>query len=418
MITNYEYLLFKRFFLSKKNEGYISIISWFSLIGIMLGVAVLIIVMSVMNGFRDELIKRIIGANGHINIYSINKIISEKDLLLLKNNKLFEDIKFYGIIETQGLIISNNNSKGIFIRGINSNDLLSISKFEDKIIKGKIYQNNKNQIIIGENLAKSLSVNVDDNIKIAVPKSDMTIFGNIPRFKTMKVSGIFKLGMYEYDTNLVYAPIEISRSLTLLKDAKFNNIEIFIDYPDKLSMHLNKINKFLTNNNLDKYYLISWKDRNKTFLDALNIERNVMFLILILIILIASLNIVSGLIIFVKDKNIDIGILRTIGLSKFSLVKIFLLIGSTIGLIGTSFGIIIGLIFCINIESIQFFLESFLNLELFSPEIYYLSKLPARIDYLEVFYIGLLSIILTFVSTIYPAIKSSKIDPIKTIRNE
>ena len=149
MITNYEYLLFKRFFLSKKNEGYISIISWFSLIGIMLGVAVLIIVMSVMNGFRDELVKRIIGANGHLNIYSINKIISKKDLISLKSSKLFEDIKFNGIIETQGLIISNNSSKGIFIRGINSNDLLSISKFKDKIIRGKIYQNDKNQIIIG-----------------------------------------------------------------------------------------------------------------------------------------------------------------------------------------------------------------------------------------------------------------------------
>ena len=162
VITNYEYLLFKRFFLSKKNEGYISIISWFSLIGIMLGVAVLIIVMSVMNGFRDELVKRIIGANGHLNIYSINKIISKKDLISLKSSKLFEDIKFNGIIETQGLIISNNSSKGIFIRGINSNDLLSISKFKDKIIRGKIYQNDKNQIIIGENLAKTLSVNVDE----------------------------------------------------------------------------------------------------------------------------------------------------------------------------------------------------------------------------------------------------------------
>tara|TARA_Y100001970_G_scaffold50315_1_gene63680 strand:- start:72782 stop:74038 length:1257 start_codon:yes stop_codon:yes gene_type:complete len=418
VITNYEYLLFKRFFLSKKNEGYISIISWFSLIGIMLGVAVLIIVMSVMNGFRDELVKRIIGANGHLNIYSINKIISKKDLISLKSYKLFEDIKFNGIIETQGLIISNNSSKGIFIRGINSNDLLSISKFKDKIIRGKIYQNDKNQIIIGENLAKTLSVNVDDNIKIAVPKSDMTIFGNIPRFKTMKISGIFKLGMYEYDSNLVYTPLDISRSLTLLNDEEFNNIEIFVEYPDKLLLYLNKLKKFIDEKNLDKYYLISWKDRNKAFLDALNIERNVMFLILILIILIASLNIVSGLIIFVKDKNMDIGILRTIGLSKISLVKIFLLIGSTIGLIGTTFGILIGLIFCINVESIQFFLESFLSLELFSPEIYYLSKLPAKIDYLEVFYIGLLSILLTFISTIYPAIKSSKIDPIKTIRNE
>ena len=212
MIKSFEYLLFKRFFFSKKNEGFISIISWFSLIGISLGVAVLIIVMSVMNGFRDELISRIIGINGHINIFSSNKIITEHEYNLLKNNINFKGLKFNAVIDTQGLIISNNQSRGIFIRSMNQEDLKQKVNFYEKIEYGKIFNNNSDEILIGKNLANILNVNVKDKVKIAIPKTDKTIFGNIPRFKTMTISGIFDLGMYEYDTNFVYVPYEIGRS--------------------------------------------------------------------------------------------------------------------------------------------------------------------------------------------------------------
>ena len=418
MIKSYEYLLFKRFFFSKKNEGFISIISWFSLIGISIGVAVLIIVMSVMNGFRDELVNRIIGINGHINIFSSNNIITENEYNLLKDNISSEDLKLNAVIDTQGLIISNNQSRGVFIRSMNQENLKNKKNFYSKIEYGKIFKNESDEILIGMNLANILNVKVNDRIKIAIPKTDKTIFGNIPRFKTMTISGIFNLGMYEYDTNFVYVPYEIGRSLLLLDEKEYNNIEIFIKKPDLVDGHLHTLNDFLLDNNLTRLYFISWKENNKSFLEALEIERNVMFLILVLIILIASLNIISGLVIFVKDKNVDIGILRTMGIPKLSLVKIFIFIGSFIGIIGTILGVLLGIIFCINIDKIQNFFEHSLDINLFSPEIYFLSSLPARINFIEVLFISFLAILLTFISTIYPAIKSSRIDPIKVIRNE
>ncbi len=418
MLSNYEYLLFKRFFLSRKNEGFISIISWFSLIGIAIGVAVLIIVMSVMNGFRDELIDRIVGINGHINIYSINNIINEKEFYLLNKDKNFNELTSNAVIESQGLIISNNNSKGVFLRSMDSESFNNTNNLSNENFSGRIFKNNSNEIIIGNNLARSLNVKINDSIKIAVPKSDKTIFGNIPRFKSMKIVGIFNLGMYEYDSTFVYVPYNVGRSLLTLEKNQFNNIEIFLDDPESVNDYIVKLKDLFNKNNINNLFFLSWKDHNKSFLEALKIERNVMFLILILIILIASLNIISGLVIFVKDKNVDIGILRAIGISKLSLIKIFILIGSSIGIIGTIVGVILGIIFCINIEKIQIFFENTLQLNLFAPEIYYLSNLPARISYFEVLFIAFLAIFLTFISTIYPAIKSSKIDPAKILRNE
>lgn len=418
MIKNYEYLLFKRFFFSRKNEGYISIISWFSLIGISLGVAVLIIVMSVMNGFRDELIERIVGINGHINIFSNNNIINDKEIKLLKENFSSKNYIFNSTIITQGLVISNNSSRGVYLKSLKDSELSDNNNFFTNIKIGRIFNNNSNEAIIGNNLSKKLGVTLNDDIKIAIPKSDSTIFGNIPRYKTLKIVGIFELGMYEYDSNFIFVPLNIGRSLLLLDDKQFNKVEIFLDNPENIDEFSKLFTNELLNNNLSNLYISSWKDNNKSFLDALRIERNVMFLILVLIILIASLNIISGLVIFVKDKNKDIGILRTLGMSKFSLLKIFLLIGFTIGLIGTISGLILGLIFCININKIQIFLEKIFNIDLFSSEIYFLSSLPARIDYYEIIFICLISLLISLLASIYPAIKSSRINPIKIIRNE
>ena len=418
MIKNYEYLLFRRFFFSRKNEGYISIISWFSLIGISLGVAVLIIVMSVMNGFRDELIERIVGINGHINIFSNNNIINDKEIKLLRENFSSKNYIFNSTIITQGLVISNNSSRGVYLKSLKDSELSDNNNFFTNIKIGRIFNNNSNEAIIGNNLSKKLGVTLNDDIKIAIPKSDSTIFGNIPRYKTLKIVGIFELGMYEYDSNFIFVPLNIGRSLLLLDDKQFNKVEIFLDNPENIDEFSKLFTNELLNNNLSNLYISSWKDNNKSFLDALRIERNVMFLILVLIILIASLNIISGLVIFVKDKNKDIGILRTLGMSKFSLLKIFLLIGFTIGLIGTISGLILGLIFCININKIQIFLEKIFNIDLFSSEIYFLSSLPARIDYYEIIFICLISLLISLLASIYPAIKSSRINPIKIIRNE
>ncbi len=416
MISRSERLLIFRFLFSKKSDGYVSIFAWFSIIGISLGVAAIIIVMSVMNGFRIDLTKRIIGLNSHLNIYSSNNIIkNEQANELISNIDSSLYIKHFKSLETKGLIIKNNESKGVIIKGYdqyNENHYLFNS-----IINGSEIKNPKNQILIGDSLASEMKLAVGDKIKIAIPKTDKTILGNIPRFKTLEIIGIFDLGLYEYDSNLVFLSSSLVRKLLLYNDNIYNKIEFFTESP-------NEIEPFKKNVELEisklllSFYSISWKDMNQTLINALKVEKNVMFIILSLIILVASLNIISGLIIFVKEKNKDIGILKTIGMPNKSIVKIFFTIGISIGLIGSFFGLIIGVIFTTNIKSIQIFLENLLGTKLFSEEVYYLSSLPSKISINEVLYVLCVAIIISIISTIFPALSSARIDPIKSLRSE
>ena len=416
MYSNYEYLILKRFLFSKKTDGYISIFSWFSIIGIMIGVAVIIIVMSVMNGFRDELTTRLLGINGHINIYSTSGEITSSEINNIVNYQN-QNISYFPMIETQALLISDQNSKGVFIRSYNQKTFIEKKNLSSNIIKGKIYSNNSHEILIGVSTAKQFNLDIGDKVKIAIPKADKTIFGTIPRFKTLIISGIFDVGMYEYDSNFIFSSPNIARKLLLLKNDSFTHIEIDIKnysnlkkYKNQIDDHLFKINKNL--------YSVSWIENNSSLINALKVEKNVMFLILIMIILVASMNIISGLIIFVKEKNKDIGILKTIGLSQFSLLKIFASIGLLAGVIGTFFGVVLGIVFLINIKTIQKFLEKIFNTELFSQEIYYLSSLTSRINLSEVITFILVSLLISFLSTILPAYRASKVDPIKTIKYE
>ncbi len=381
MISKSERLLIFRFLFSKKSDGYVSIFAWFSIIGISLGVAAIIIVMSVMNGFRIDLTNRIIGLNSHLNIYSFDNEITNKqadELILNIDNSFF--YQHYKSIETNGLIIKSNNSKGVMIKGYDAYD--KNHYLFNSINMGALIQNPKSEILIGDSLANEMNLSVGDKVKIAIPKTDKTILGNIPRFKTLEVVGVFDLGLYEYDS-------------------KFKN---------KVELE--------TSNLLLNFYSISWKDQNKTLINALKVEKNVMFIILSLIILVASLNIISGLIIFVKEKNKDIGILKTIGMSNKSIIKIFFTIGISIGLIGSLIGLIIGILFTINIKSIQSFLEYLLGTKLFSEEVYYLSSLPSKISINEVVYVLCVAIIISIISTIFPALSSARIDPIKSLRSE
>ncbi|PPR46545.1 MAG: Lipoprotein-releasing system transmembrane protein LolE [Alphaproteobacteria bacterium MarineAlpha5_Bin9] len=416
MFKNYEYLILKRFLFSKKSDGYISIFSWFSIIGITLGVSVIIIVMSVMNGFREELTNRLLGINGHINILSTSNEITESDKNIIINIK-DDSLSFFPIIETQALIIGEDLSKGIFIRSYEVEDIKNKKIINKSLIKGRIYKTNSNEVIIGNYIASKLNLDIGSKFKIAIPKSDNTIFGGIPRFKTLQVSGIFNLGMYEYDSNFIFTDSSILRKLLLIKENNFSSIEVISSDPSKIENFQSLINNQLSQLNIE-LFSISWKENNFALLNALKVEKNVMFLILILIILVASMNIISGLIIFVKEKNKDIGILKTIGMNNFSLIKIFASIGLFISLIGTIFGVIFGLIFLFNIKNIQNFLEFLFNQNLFSPEIYYLSSLPARLNLNEVFIVVLVSIFISFFSIIFPAYRAAKIDPIKTIKNE
>jgi lipoprotein-releasing system permease protein len=416
MLSKSEILITKRFLFSKKTEGYVSIFSWFSIIGISLGVAAIIIVMSVMNGFRSNLTERLIGINSHLNVYSFDEIIKGDEIKLLKkelNSKSYE--KIFSSIETQGLVISDNISKGVVIRGykeINYDHYLY-----DKIVTKKLSSIDFDKIVIGDALATELKLKIGDQLKLAIPKTDKSLLGNIPRFKTLIVEGIFDFGMYEYDSSLVFISLELSQKLLLVENNSYNRVEFYLENPLLVENFKELIDSNIKKNNLALYSL-SWMDRNSSLMNALKVEKNVMFLILTLIIIVASMNIISGLIIFVKEKNKDIGILKTLGFNDLSILKVFFVIGLTIGLIGTVSGTLLGIIITENLQYIQLLLEDLLDTELFSEEIYFLSTLPSDINYEEVLFVFFISITITILSTIFPAIRASKIDPIETLKNE
>ena len=416
MLSKSEILITKRFLFSKKTEGYVSIFSWFSIIGIALGVAAIIIVMSVMNGFRANLTERLIGVNSHLNIYSFNEKINLDEIKTLKTNLDSTDYdKLLPSIETQGLVINNKDSRGVIIRGYE--DLNSNHYLYDQIISKKLTSINFNQIIIGDALAKDLKLQIGDKLKLAIPKTDKSLLGDIPRFKTLTVSGIFDFGMYEYDVGLVFISLELAQRLLLFEDNYFNRIEFYLDNPLLVDKFKSQVDLNIKNKSLS-FYSLSWVERNSSLMNALKVEKNVMFLILTLIIIVASMNIISGLVIFVKEKNKDIAILKTLGFNKIGILKVFFLIGLTIGLIGTFLGTFFGIIITENLKYIQIVLENFLETELFSEEVYFLSTLPSDIKYEEVFFVFFISLIITILSTIFPAIRASNIDPVNILKNE
>ncbi len=415
MYSKSEKLLIFRFLFSKKSDGYVSIFSWFSVIGISLGVAAVIIVMSVMNGFRVDLTNRIIGLNSHLNIYSINDKINNNEinkLISVTENSLYNN--YYKSLETNGLVIRDNSSRGVLIKGYHDYD--ERHYLFNSIVKGSLL-NKINEVIIGDSLANILNVSVGDRIKIAIPKTDKTILGNIPRFKTLEISGIFDLGLYEYDSSLIFLSSNLVQKILLYNENDYNKVEFFIKDPNDVDQFKKNILSNLIKTKLE-LYPVSWKDNNKTLINALKVEKNVMFIILSLIIIVASLNIISGLIIFVKEKNKDIGILKTIGMTNQSIVKVFFTIGVSIGLIGSFLGLFLGIIFTINIKSIQGFLEFILDTKLFSEEVYYLSSLPSKISINEIILVFCTAVIISCISTIFPALRSAKIDPIKSLRSE
>jgi lipoprotein-releasing system permease protein len=413
--SSYELLLIKRFLFSKKTDGFISIFSWFSVVGITIGVAAIIIVMAVMNGFREELTSRMLGINGHLNIYSPTEEITRKDFEIFIKNQSNDYVVPFS--QSQALIISENSSRGVILRGYDNKFIKDNHFLNKKIIKGSIFLDRINDVVVGYALANQLGLKINDRIKIAIPKTDKTIFGEIPRFKTLKIVGIFNLGMFEYDSNFIFTHVEIANKLLLIDYDNFSQLEIFTTNPDLIEDTQLRIDNIIKKNKLN-LYTASWKENNATLINALKVEKNVMFLILTLIIIVASMNIISGLVIFVKEKNKDIGILKTIGIKDKSLIKIFLSIGLIIGLLGTFLGTFIGIIFCINIKYIQSFLEKILKTDLFAKEIYYLSNLPAKIDNFELISVIAISIFICLIATSFPAYRSIKIDPIKSLKIE
>ena len=409
--ASFEWKIAFRYLRSKKKEGFISIISLFSLIGIMLGVATLIIVLAVMNGFRSELLDKILGINGHITIQSYGSDIDRYD-------EIREEIGFidnvYSVVPTiysQVMVSSGEQTAGAIIKAINYTDIERVPKIDESLSIDR-YQE-KEGLLIGSGMARSLMLGLGDSLTLISPKGSQTPFGTTPRIKSYPITGIFNIGMSEYDSNFVYMPLEEAQKYFNKKN-KVNTIEVFLDNPEQIDLALIKIREIVDGVG----YVSSWRDQNKTFFTALEVERDLMFIIVSLIVLVAGLNIISSLIMLVKDKNSDIAILRTIGASKNSIIRIFFITGSFIGVAGTTLGVIIGILFCQNIDAIRLFISKITGTELFSPEMYYLAKLPAEIDNYELLSVVTMALSFSILASIYPSWKASKIDPVEVLRNE
>ncbi len=410
MITLLERKIAFRYLFTKKKDGFINIITIFSFLGIALGVAVLIVVMSVMNGFRTELINKINGFNPHLKIFADDT--SKIDLKKLNNKKIINiSNDFFLSNSGEAVIIHNSYTKGIILRGYLKDDFRKL-----KVIKNKNFFGNKsisyNHISIGKELSFILNVDIGDKINIISPTSVMSIVGSLPKQKSFIVESIFESEINEFNQNIAFLNlIDLEDFFDLEKNNRY--LEIFLKDPKKIEEK-----KQIFQNVFKDRLINSWADLNKSLFSALKIERNVMFIILSLIILIAAFNIISGLTILVKNKTRDIAILKTIGVQNTSITKIFFLVGFSIGTLATIFGTIIGIIFSKNIESIRLLISNFFNVRLFPEEIYFLSKMPSEIEPISILIIILFSIIITCLVSVYPAMKASKLDTIKSLKYE
>ena len=413
MISNFPSLFIAlRYLKPSKKNTMVSIISLFSFLGIVLGVGTLIIVMSVMNGFKVELLDKIIGINGHLNIHFYNKDFNEEKFSnILKSDG---DVKaFRKIIDGQGLLSSKNQSTGIIVKGINKKDLIDLKNDKKKMEISKEFNFEDSSVIVGLKLKKRLNLEIGDKFKLIIPKFSSTPFGNIPKVKTFTIGGYFDSGMYTYDNNLIFISYLDAKKLFVTNQNKpYFQIEFF-DI-DSVSNFKDKLSK----TNISNYQLYDWRYSNEAFFNAIQTEKNVMFLILSLIILVAAFNIISSLIMLVKNKQIDIAILRTMGASQNTIMKIFFLNGAVIGFFGTLIGTLFGIFFVLNINTLKSFLESFTNTNLFSSEIYFLSNLPAKINFNEVSYVVITSLFISFIASFLPAWRASKNNPIDLIRKE
>ena len=411
MISKIERTIAFRYLKPKKKEGFLKVISIFSFTGIALGVAILIIVMSVMNGFRTELTNKILGFNPHIIVKSYEKKINKKDinkLDVLKDSILRTSFTFSG----QGILINRENTTGILVRSYLRDDIHEIDLINKGIIDGSLNSFNKNTISIGKELAISLNLIVGDKITLMSTSNLQTPFGNLPLQEKFTISSVFSTGLAEFDQNVVFIPFENANSLFELSD-KDLNLEIFLKKPDKVQLIKEKVQSLFSD-----HYVYSWADLNKSFFGALKVERNVMFIILTLIIIVAAFNIISGLTILVKNKTKEIAILRTLGVSKTSVAKIFFLVGFTIGFFATITGVTIGLLFSYYIEEIRILITTIFNIQLFPEEIYFLSQMPSEINLGYIIIISFFSLLITFLATIFPSLSAAKLDPIKALKYE
>lgn len=402
-----------RYLKSSKGTGFARVVTWFSFIGIALGVATLIIVTSVMNGFRIELLDKIVGMNGHIEIATYGNVGIENYNQLKDNIKSIDTNIDAAIpqVEQQVVIMSLNNARGAIVQGIDQDDLRNKKIVFNNIVFGNISNFNGNRIFIGKRLSEILNAKINDKITILVPDGAVTPFGKVPKEEEFEVAGIFQVGMNEYDKNIILMPLNTSQEFFNISN-KVSKIEIFLNNIDNINKISNKLLQIIPNN----LQILDWQHADASIFHAVKVEKNVMSLILSIIILVAMFNILSCLTMLSSNKIRDIAILRTMGLQRKSILKIFIYIGSTIGVLGTMSGIGLGLLVSLNIEKIKTILDKISGSNVFNEEIYFLSQLPSKVDWIEVTVICIFSLILCFFATLYPAFKASKFNPIDALR--
>ncbi|MBR0659875.1 lipoprotein-releasing ABC transporter permease subunit [Neoroseomonas oryzicola] len=415
MFNAFERAVAFRYLRARKGERFVSVIAIFSLVGIALGVATLIIVMSVMNGFRAELLGRILGLNGHIGVYAAEGPFRDYDAVTNRIRAIPGIVSATPIVEGQVLITSERGgASGGLARGIRPEDLRARRIIADGIRWGSLADfQGEDAIILGTRLANRLRVTVGDSVSLVAPQGRTTVFGTVPRVKSYQVVALFDVGMNEYDSSFVFLPLEAAQ-LYFQQRGAATQIEVFVQDPTRVRTIMREIRERAGS----PVTVLSWQDANSSFFNAVQVERNVMFLILTLIIIVAAFNIVSSLIMMVKDKGRDIAILRTMGATRGAVMRIFLLCGASVGVLGTLIGFLIGVVFCWNIESIRQALQSLSGTELFSPEVYFLTRLPAILDYNEVAQVVGMGLVLSLLATLYPSWRAAKTDPVEALRNE
>jgi lipoprotein-releasing system permease protein len=410
----FEWMLSLRYLRARRQEGFISVNAAFSFLGIMLGVATLIIVMAVMNGFRKELLDKILGINGHLLIQPLEQPLTDWEVVSERVSKVAGVTLAAPVVEGQALASSPFNASGVLVRGVRAADLAKLPSVASNIRQGTLEGFDEGQgVAVGKRLADQLSLRAGDSVTLVAPRGAITPMGTTPRIKAYRIAAVFEVGMSEYDSAFVFMPLPEAQAY-FNRAGDVTAIEVYVEKPDQVDYQ----RRLITEAAGRPIFLIDWRQRNATFFNALQVERNVMFLILTIIVIVAAFNITSGLIMLVKDKGRDIGILRTMGVTQGAVMRVFMVTGASVGVVGTLVGFLLALLVCLNIESIRRFLSWMTNTELFSPELYFLSKLPADLDAGETTAVVVMALMLSLLATLYPAWRAARLDPVEALRYE